>query len=422
MNRIDIRDFGGVEGGVHVCTGAIQAAINEAELCGGEVYIPCGVWLTGSLFLKSNMGMYLEEGAVLLGISLEDAYPITRTRVAGIEMDWPAGILNIMEASHVYIKGKGTIDGQGEFWWEKYWGKDRHGGMRRLYEEQGLRWAVDYDCFRARNVIVYKSKNVSLECFHSKRSGFWNIHACYSEHIVIRNIKVSDNEGPSTDGIDIDSCRHVLVENCRISCNDDNICIKSGRDADGLRVNRPCEDVIIKNCTLLEGEGITIGSETSGGVCGIRILNNIFKGTRNGLRIKSAKTRGGVVEDVLVEDMEMTDVRYPFTFQFNWYPAYSYCKIPENYIGKIPEYWVILTEEVSKGKGIPHAKDLHIKNVQVHLSGERNVESEAFDIKGLEEAPFENFVFENVKIQAKKFGTITGIHNLKFKKVEVDLI
>lgn len=418
---IDIRDFGAVEGGNICCTRAIQTAIGEAAKYGEDVYIPRGGWLTGSLFLKSRMGLYLEEGAVLLGIMEEEAYPFISTRVAGIEMYWPAGVVNIMDAEQVKIYGNGTIDGQGEFWWKKYWGTDRHGGMRREYEKQGLRWAVDYDCFRARNVIVYNSRDIRLEGFCSKRSGFWNIHICYSGQVTINDIKISENNGPSTDGIDIDSCKDVLIENCCISCNDDNICIKSGRDADGLRVNRPCEDVTVRNCTLFDGEGITIGSETSGGMRRIQIQNIDLKGTRNGLRLKSAKTRGGVIEDIMVENLNMKDVQHPFTFQLNWYPEYSYCQIPEYYKGKIPDYWEVLTKKVKPEQGIPHARNIVMKKFKACLSLGSSVESEAFDIQGLEEAPFENFTFEDVTIQAKKFGCISGIRNLKLKRVEVDL-
>ena len=144
-HRYNICDFGAQSDGTIASTAAIQSALDAAGKTGGEVVVPSGAYLTGALFLRSNTELLLEEGAVLLGSEQEFAYPLRPSRVAGIEMDWPAGILNILDAAHVYIHGKGTIDGQGEVWWRKYWGADGKGGMRALYERQGLRWAIDYD-------------------------------------------------------------------------------------------------------------------------------------------------------------------------------------------------------------------------------------------------------------------------------------
>ena len=115
IKQFDIREYGAEDGGQALCTKAIQAAIAEAGACGGEVYVPAGVYLTGALFLESNMSLYLAEGAVLLGIDSEDEYPVVSGRVAGIEMDWPAAVINVRNAFNVRISGPGTIDGQGVF-------------------------------------------------------------------------------------------------------------------------------------------------------------------------------------------------------------------------------------------------------------------------------------------------------------------
>lgn len=369
--------------------------------------------------MQSNMSLYLEEGAVLLGIQREESYPLMAGRVAGIEMDWPAGVLNIRDAENVYVHGSGTIDGQGEYWWEKYWGTDGKGGMRRTYEERNLRWAVDYDCFRTRNVIVWNSRKIRLGDFTSRRSGFWNIHVCYSEDVRIEGIRICDNRGPSTDGIDIDSCRRVVVERCEISCNDDNICIKSGRDADGLRVGKVCEDILIRDCTILEGQGITIGSETSGGARHIRIEGNRFIGTANGFRLKSARTRGGMIQDVSVKELEMFDVSRPFDFQFNWYPAYSYCVIPKEYEGEVPPWWGILTQPAPEKQALPRAEDIRIQNVRTYLSRDYRGEAEAFHILGLAEAPFRRFLFQDIKLEVRSFGVQENITDSVFTEVEI---
>jgi polygalacturonase len=179
-------------------------------------------------------------------------------------MKWPAALINVYEQSHVKISGKGVIDGDGKIWWDKYW------ALRKEYEPKGLRWAADYDCQRPRLIQIYKSSDVDLVGLELRRSGFWTVHICYSQRVHVDGTTVRNNiggKGPSTDGIDIDSSSGVLVEHCDLDCNDDDICLKAGRDADGLRVNRPSEKIVIRDCTVRGGAaGITIGSETSGGI------------------------------------------------------------------------------------------------------------------------------------------------------------
>lgn len=419
--RLNIKDFGAKSGGKALCTRAIQKAIEEAGKWGGEVYIPKGIFLTGALFLKSNMSLYLEEEAILTGTTQEEEYPVMPDRIAGIEMEWPVGILNIRNAENVKIHGVGKIDGQGFYWWQKYWGKDKHGGMRQEYEQQGLRWAVDYDCRRVRNVVVFNSRNVVLEGFDCCCSGFWNIHICYSQAITVSGVRIYDNQGPSTDGIDIDSSSQVLVEDCIISCNDDNICVKAGRDADGLRVGRKSENIVIRNCRLLEGEGITLGSETSGGICGISVRDCTFTGTRNGFRLKSARNRGGIIENVTVQGLNMTDVACVFSFEGNWNPTYSYGEIPVDYKDKIPEHWHILTKKVVREEGIPRIKNIKIERVKAVLSEKYSGVSQAFFLQGLEEAPFENLDFLQVEIWAHSFGNISCVKNLRLQQVKINI-
>ena len=215
MERIfNPRQFGALGDGITLDTKAIQAAIDEAGIAAERgaktiVVLSKGIYLTSSLFLKSHMEFRMEEGAILLGTTDESQYPIMHTRVAGVEMEWTVGILNVNGQEDVKITGKGCIDGQGPYWWNKYWGEDRKGGMRKVYEAKGLRWCVDYDCRRSRNLVVMESKNVNLSDFESRRSGFWNIHICYSKNIHVEKLHIYDNEGPSTDGIDIDSFRNV---------------------------------------------------------------------------------------------------------------------------------------------------------------------------------------------------------------------
>lgn len=420
----DPREYGAAGDGKHLDTEAIQAAIDRAGEAGKEgeravVLLTPGTYLTSSLFLKSHMEFHMEEGACLLGTTEEERYPIMRTRVAGVEMDWPVAVLNINGQKDVAVTGKGCIDGQGPYWWNKYWGADRKGGMRKEYDARGLRWCVDYDCRRVRNLIVMESEDIELSGFESRRSGFWNVHICYSRNIHADGLYIHDNEGPSTDGIDIDSCEQVVVEHCRIACNDDSICVKSGRDADGLRVGRVCRDVLIQDCEILTGCGVTIGSETSGGAKNVTVRNLKFRGTDCGFRIKSAKTRGGVIENILVENLEMVNVKYPFNMCLNWHPAYSYCRIPEDYEGEIPGHWRILAEEVPEEKGIPQVKNMVFRNITSTNEPDYTGISRAFEIDAFPERPMTNVTLEHIRIHAREFGRIAGVKDWKWLDSEI---
>ena len=155
-------------------------------------------------------------------------------------MTWPSAVINIMDAENAALTGEGFIDCRGKVFWDKYW------AMREEYEKKNLRWIVDYDCKRVRGVLVSNSKHITLKDFTLVRTGFWACQILYSDHCSVSGLTINNNvggHGPSTDGIDIDSSTNILVENCDVDCNDDNICIKAGRDADGLRVNRPTENV-----------------------------------------------------------------------------------------------------------------------------------------------------------------------------------
>ncbi|ANX00772.1 endopygalactorunase [Thermoclostridium stercorarium subsp. leptospartum DSM 9219] len=409
------------------CSNAIQRAIDTVSASGGgKVYFRPGIYLTGSIFLKSGVTLEIGEGVELRGIIDETAYPDIWTRVAGIEMEWPAGLINVIGQANVTITGKGTIDGQGFYWWNKYWGEDRLGGMRKEYTGKGLRWAVDYDCKRPRNILIYNSSQVTLRDLTLRRSPFWNVHICYSTDVYVSGLVIKDNEGPSTDGIDVDSSRNVLIENCNIECNDDNICIKAGRDADGLRVNRPSENIVVRNCSIGSGAGVTIGSETSGSIRNVEIYQIKANGTDGGFRIKSALTRGGVIENVRVHDFEMVNVLRPFIFQLNWNPSYSYASLPENWKGNIPAHWKVLTEHVPEELGIPTVRNIEISGVvakSIHeiseLSSGKHAESQAMEIEAHPSRPITWVKWKNVYIEADKTGYIENASDWTMENVTI---
>lgn len=418
QKEFSVSNYGAVSNGETICTSAIQQAIDDAfNAGGGRVIFAKGVYMTGSIYVKSNVELHIGEGVELRGVVDENAYPEIWSRVAGLEMYWPSALINICDQKNVKITGNGLINGQGEYWWNKYWGEDKQGGMCKEYSEKGLRWSVDYDCKRPRNLLVINSSKILLKKVSLIRSPFWNVHICYCDDVKVDAIKIYENYGPSTDGIDIDSSTNVIIENCSIECNDDNICVKAGRDADGLRVNRPSENIIIRNCTLGAGEGITLGSETSGGIRNVEIYNIKADGTDYGFRLKSARTRGGLIENIKIRDFEMIDVLDPFSFQLDWFPSYSYSKIPEDWNEEIPAHWNLLLEKVNPPeKGIPEFKNIEISNItakcvipeEVTASKRRSRSSTAFSVVAYEEKPMSNISWKNVSIETNTAGSITN--------------
>lgn len=399
----DVQEYGTPADGIFPATAGIQSAIDACHVVGGgRVRVPTGRYLVGSLFLKSNVHLVLEEGAELLAsMDLAD-YPEDRTRVAGVDIDWPLAVLNINMAENVRISGPGKVQGRGFPFWTRF----RH--MQPVYEANGLRWALDYDCKRPRMLVAANSRNIRLDDFTLEESAFWTVQVVYCEEVTIDGVTIRNNRaefhGPSSDGIDIDSSRFVLVENCDVDCDDDNFCLKAGRDADGLRVNRPCCHVVIRNNRTGVGAGlVTFGSETSGGIHHVLVQNMRAQGTARGIRFKSARTRGGFIENILVEDVEICDVPFPFEFMMDWNPAYSYCRLPDAYVGReIPHHWKVLTEPVTPPeRGICPLRNVLFANITV-----RGKCWKCFKVEGFSEEPIGGLVFENCKVETETGGEI----------------
>ncbi len=390
----------------------IQTTIDKCNASGGGiVYLKPGEYNIGSIFIKSNVNFRVDKGVILKGIPKEEAYPIIDTRIAGVEMKWPAALINVLDQENAAITGEGTVDGEGKYFWDKFW------NMYPEYNNNGLRWALDYDCQRPRLILVSNSKNITVKQLRLEEPGFWTVHILYSTHITVDGLIIRNNingHGPSSDGIDIDSSNKILVKNCDIDCNDDNFCLKAGKDADGLRVNKPTEYVIIKDCIARAGHGlVTFGSETSGGINHIEAYNLKAQGTLYGIRLKSAKTRGGTIEDICIHDIQMDDVFVPIRGTLNWFPKYSYTKLPEG-IEEVPEHWKALTAKVKKKKGIPTFKNFNIYNIEATKAGS------AIEITGLEESKISNFYIKNCNIICKRPGYINHVSNWTFENVTID--
>ncbi len=405
-----------VSDSIHVITKKIQATIDEcAKNGGGIVKFAPGMYVTGSIFLKQGVHLKIDKGVLILGSQSFHDYPEIDTRIAGIEMKWPAALINIIDVKNAAVTGDGIVNARGKFCWDKYW------AMRKDYDAKGLRWIVDYDAKRVRTLLVQNSSQITLKGVTFKNAGFWTVQLLYSHNITVDGIIIRNNEdgsGPSTDGVDVDSSTWVMIENCDIDCNDDNFCLKAGRDWDGLRVNRPTEYVVIKKCIARRGAGlVTLGSETSGGIRHILATNLSAKHTDNGLRIKSAFTRGGVLEDIHFTNSVLDSITNAYQFNLNWYPAYSYSELPKGYsYDSVPAYWKSILHKVTpEEKGIPHAKNIYIENVKITNAGS------AFVGTGYEKSLLENFVFTNCVITAASIGNMEFTKGWKFNNVTIDI-
>jgi polygalacturonase len=403
-NPCDAGHFGAIGDGQKMNTVALQKAIDCAAKRHGTVTLQPGIYLTGSLFLKSNTTLDIPEGVTLIGSQKLEDYPELPSRIAGIEMIWPAALINARDQHNVTITGKGIIDGDGPIWWKSYW------DLRKTYEPRGLRWASDYDARRPRLMLLQNSSNVHVGGgITLKRSGFWTIQVLYSHNITIDGVTIRNNEGgkgPSTDGIDIDSSHDVLVAHADIDVNDDALCLKSGRDSDGLRVNRPTENIVLRDSIIRRGAAaVTIGSETSGGFRNIEAYNiTALSGVPSGVLFKSAHTRGGYAKDIRIHDLTLEGVAIPIHITMNWNPSYSYATLPPD-LKDPPLYYITLTTHVPDAQGLPHFSDVHIWNIKA--TGARR----AFDVSAYPNATLDNFRIDHLNIQAATAGTIANTKN-----------
>ena len=401
-------DYGAKPDGTSLNTTAIQKAIDAAAKSGGTVTLKPGTYLTGSLFLKSGTTLDLAEGVTLIGSQKLEDYPMLPTRIAGIEMTWPAALINTRDQHDVTITGKGTIDGDGPIWWKSYW------DLRATYEPKGLRWASDYDARRPRLILFQNSSNIHLGGgITLKRSGFWTVQILYSHEITLDGVIIRNNEGgkgPSTDGIDIDSSHDVTVAHADIDVNDDALCLKSGRDSDGLRVNRPTYNIVLRDSIIRHGAAaVTIGSETSGGFRNIEAYNlTALAGVPSGVLFKSAHTRGGFAENIRIHDLTLEGVAIPIHVTMNWNPSYSYATIPAGVDrATMPSYWTTLTTVVPDDKGLPHFRDVHIWNIKA--TGAKT----AIQVAAYPNATLDNFRLDHLDIEAGTAGTIADAKDWK---------
>ncbi len=320
----NVVDYGARNDGSASATDAFRAAIEAAKKAGGgTVYVPAGSYITGPIELISNLTLYIDAGATIRFPATP--LPFTRGREQGIECLTPVPLIGGHDLENVAVIGRGTLTSDNADW-IKLHGRSQAKGNdigtafganwetllqdlekhKPVSQEQYLKVAAE---LRPSFLRFMNSKNVLVDGLHFAGSPMWTIHLLYTENAVVENVVIETYPGVHTDGIVVDSSRFVKLANDYIDTGDDGIVLKAGKDADGLRVNRPTENVAITNCTVHRAHGaVTIGSETSGSIRNVVAGNITASDTLNGVRIKSRRGRGGVVENIRFDNWTMENV------------------------------------------------------------------------------------------------------------------
>lgn len=442
--EVDIRDFGGVGDGVTLNSDAFAKAVAAlSELGGGRLVVPTGVWLTGPITLVDNIDLHVRPDAVLLFSTDRDLYPIVETVFEGLDTRRCLSPINADGAKNIAITGGGTIDGNGDSWRQVKKSKMAPSQWKELLagggftNEKGNVWYPDSSSFRGsvvsdafnvpqgletdeqwNSVKTYlrpvmiglkNCENVLLEDCLFQNSPCWNIHPLMCKNVIINNVTVRNPwYSQNGDGLDVDSCEDVLVINSSFDVGDDAICIKSGKNEDGRRRARPCRNLIVDNCIVFHGHGgFVVGSEMSGGVQNISVTNCRFLGTDVGLRFKSCRGRGGVVENIFIEDIVMMNIpTEPLLFDLHYGGKSAVEAAADGAMAFDVEY-------VPADETTPQFKDIFIRDIV--CSGA----ARAMYFNGIPEKNIENIVVENCEIVSDRGADLRYSTGVILKNVDI---
>ena len=432
----DITDHGAVGDGTTKCTDAFAKAIDAAARAGGgRVVVPAGSYLTGPIVLKSHVELHVADGAVVRFSRDHNDYPLVQTDWEGLpdvrcmSPIWGEQLVNVA------ITGKGTFDGQGDAWrpvkrkkttpqqWEQLVGSG--GALNQAGDvwypttgaRDGERWAAkvrrsgnwrpqDFaparEALRPNLVKLTNCRQVLLDGPTFTNSAAWNVHLLLCQNVTVRNVTILNPWwSQNGDALDIDACRDVTVEHSLFDAGDDAICIKSGKDEPGRRRGVPCENVAVRNCTVLHGHGgVTIGSEMSGGVRNVSVTNCLFRGTDIGLRFKTTRGRGGVVENVDVSNVAMHDIRHEAISLNMYYFAKDPLKdgSPEPVSERTPVF-----------------RGFHFRNITCDGA------ARAIELRGLPEMPVERITLENIRMRAHEGALLSDARDITMRDVHLEV-
>jgi polygalacturonase len=428
---VSIADFGAVGDGKFLNTEAFARAIKQvAGQGGGRVVVPRGLWLTGPIILLDNIQLHTEAGALVLFTPDRTLYPMVETNFEGARRMRAQSPLSAQGVANIAITGEGVFDGSGQAWRPVKRGKLTADQWRDLVasggvtdEKSGMWWPSPIgpaagssgarDGQRPVMISLRECRNVLLDGPTFRNSPAWNIHPLLCENLIVRNVTVLNPwYVQNGDGIDVDSCRNGVIYHCAFDVGDDAICIKSGKDAEGRQRGRPTENFVVRDCVVNHGHGgFTIGSEMSGGVRNMYVTGLTFFGTDIGLRFKSNRGRGGVVENIHISDINMIDIpTQPIDFNL-FYAGEAPTEKPD---GEPVDAAAYLKSFPPVSETTPAFRDITIRNVVCR--GART----AMWIQGLPEMPVRNVRLENVAITARRGVRLIDVAGIRFDHVQIE--
>lgn len=442
-DTFNIIKYGAIDGGIVLNTTAINQTITECSKTGGGiVLIPAGLWLTGPIVLQSNVQLHTARGALISFTADRAQYPLVAALYEGVEAVRCQSPISATDAENIAITGEGIFNGSGNVWRPVKKAKLTESEWKNLLSTGGVltadkgtwyssesalkgsltadigklssgRQLKDFeeirDFLRPNMMRLTNCRNILLEGITFENSPAWTMHLALSQHITIKNVTVKNPAwGQNTDALDLESCANVLLDGCSFDTGDDGICIKSGRDEEGRKRGVPTENVIAQNCTVYHAHGgFVIGSEMSGGARNLFVSNCTFIGTDIGLRFKTTRGRGGIVEKIYASNIVMKDIAAEAVL----FDMYYMAKDPVVLAGEKREMPKI--ELLPVNEGTPIFRDFYINNISC-IGAEKGV-----FIRGIPEMNISNIRLTNMVLQTKKGIELTEAANIAFNNVKL---
>jgi len=440
-DTLNIVDFGAVPNTDKLCTKAINDAVKKcSESGGGVVVIPSGLWITGPIYLKSNVNLHTKNGSYILFTGDLNQYKLINSYFEGNKVIRCESPIMGVGLENIAITGEGIFDGNGSKWRPVKIGKLSNEQWKNLISSGGIlskdgkTWYPSKGSFTGNeersklpktatieNMEPYKHalrpvmvslvncKKLLLDGVTFQNSPAWNVNPLMCENVTLSNLNIRNPwYSQNGDGLDLESCRIGTITNCRFDVGDDAICIKSGKDKEGRERGKPTELFVIKDCVVYHGHGgFVIGSEMSGGVRNLFVKNLTFIGTDCGLRFKSTRGRGGLVENIWMEDIRMSDIPTE-AIRFEMY-YFNKTGVEDLHTGEM------IVEKAPVSETTPVFKNMYFKNIYVDGA------KQALKIMGLPEMPVENIQFKNMIVRSDVGVRINYASKIDFENIDLKL-